>query len=283
MPLCAWLEHASMRMCACSSFRVRPEVLTCSLAAAPGCLAQKFSATVVAYAKLPNGTLLREEPLFTGEVHRNGDALRALAEISSAAGVQRHKFTAVDEVAAYQVFGSNNVVDEEEEEGMEAGEQPETVACVLPGDSPSVDDISDALKNAFEVTEAEMLQMVGPGGCAGDVTRYVAEMGGVTTVACIVDNLKFELVTEHHVACAFPRPAALCKMPRAVHPHSHRRTCLGRATLRRGCHHRVERGQHGRDRDAEGAGRLCAGLPVLVRRRHPSGRPAVAFPPSVRR
>ena len=154
---------------------------------------------MTAYEKLPNGTRYGA-PLFTARAHRDGSSLRAIAELASAAGGQRHKFAAVDDVAAYQVFATNQILVDDEA----AGDGPETlesVDCVFPGDAPSANDVHAALQAAYSVDEATMLATVGPGGCSGDAQRYLGQFSGVDIVVCMIDSFTFQVVSQDFVAC----------------------------------------------------------------------------------
>ena len=42
-----------------------------------------------------------------------------------------------------------------------------------------------------------------PGACAGDVDRYMVEFADITAVVCVVDSLRFEVVSEEFVACTW--------------------------------------------------------------------------------
>ena len=168
---------------------------------------QKFTASVVAYEKLPNGDTYGS-PLFNATAHRNGDALRSVGEFFTAGRTQMHRFTSVDAVAAYQVFDTDLVLDEEEDDAPIVGPdaQASRVACVQPGDAPAITDIKDALQHAVAVSEQDMIDLVGPGACAGDVDRYMVEFADITAVVCVVDSLRFEVVSEEFVACTWLAP-----------------------------------------------------------------------------
>ena len=165
-----------------------------------GCLAawkQKFSATVTAYQKMPNGSLYGA-PLFYSRAHRNGESLRATAQLSSGGGAQRHHYAVVDDVAAFEVY---LVASDDDEEEVEIPGTLDAVRCVLPGDAPSAQDVFAATQAAISVDEATMLSVVGPGGCSGDVQRYLGQYSGVDIVVCMTDVFTFQVVSQEFVAC----------------------------------------------------------------------------------
>lgn len=159
---------------------------------------KKFTATVAAYQKLPNGSITGD-PIGSGTVYRQHDVLRALIDVSSAAGAQRHVFTAVDDQIAYQVYPSPSLF-EGEEATADGTEEVEAVNCLQPGDAPSIEDVTTELGDATLVDEQAMIDAVGAGACAGDVTRFMGTVSGITVVICMRDSMHFEAVTQDMVA-----------------------------------------------------------------------------------
>jgi len=163
---------------------------------------KKFSATLAVYEKLPNGSLASQTPWVTGEMHKDGDDVRATGRLSSGADGQFHAFSSVGAQAAYEVFFGNQLFDEEEpvEEDNEDADR-ERVACVVPGDAPSASDTVGALDRAIVVDQSAMLETVGPGACEGADKLFMTETSGMTLVVCQVSALQFEVVSTDFVAC----------------------------------------------------------------------------------
>ena len=162
------------------------------------------------FDKAPDGSLDSTLPSMSGRLFRRGDDWWGNGTALLATGTQRIIVNMQQRRAAFQIFNTEQLFDDEEAE-LDAEDKaadtsdPVSSGCVEPEDGvPAVASVRDALETAEPIDEAGMLDVVGPGGCSGgDATqRWVTAVGDIPLVVCrLPGGYSLQVVSTDFVAC----------------------------------------------------------------------------------